>query len=57
MNQDAPNYLPGIIAVMVVCVVTVLLAIITMLVLSYENKQADKGKRVNEGLASFRYTV
>jgi hypothetical protein len=42
---------------MVVCVVTVVLAAVTSLVLRWENKQAEEGKRINEGLVGFRYTL
>ncbi|KEF55438.1 uncharacterized protein A1O9_08188 [Exophiala aquamarina CBS 119918] len=56
-QQDAPNYLPGIIAVMAICVSTVIIASIMMLALRRANKQADEGKRMIEGLEGFRYTI
>ncbi len=56
-QQDAPNYLPGIIAVMVMCCAAVLMACISMVTLSWYNKRADEGLRINEGLESFRYTI
>jgi hypothetical protein len=56
-KQDAPNYLPGIIAVMLVCVVTVILAAITTLLLQRENRLAEEGRKTNEGLVGFKYTL
>lgn len=56
-QQDAPNYLPGIIAVMAICVSTVIIASIMMLALRRANKQADEGKRIIEELEGFRYTI
>lgn len=55
--QDAPNYIPGLVAVMVANAVAVLLAIISMLVLRIQNKRADEGMIVVEGLEGFRYTI
>lgn len=55
--QDAPNYIPGLVAVMVANAVAVLLAVISMLVLRIQNKRADEGIIVIESLEGFRYTV
>ncbi|KAF4981714.1 hypothetical protein FZEAL_2516 [Fusarium zealandicum] len=41
-QQDAPNYIPGIIAVMAINVAAVVTAIVTMLLLRVQNKRADK---------------
>jgi predicted MFS family arabinose efflux permease len=56
-QQDAPDYLPGIIAVMATCVAAVVVACITMVSLRTANKQADEGKRLIEGSDTFRYTI
>lgn len=37
--------------------VTVVLAILSMMVLRLQNKRADEGKVIIEGLEGFRYTV
>jgi hypothetical protein len=42
---------------MVVCGFTVIIAAFTILILWRENKQAEEGKRVNEGLVGFKYTL
>ena len=56
-QQDAPNYLPGILAVMAINVVAVVVAAITMLILRYNNKQAEKGEYLCENREGFRYTL
>jgi MFS family permease len=55
--EDAPGYHPGLIALMVAD--GLVLVILGGLTLSMwrANKQADEGKRVIEGLDSFRYTL
>lgn len=42
---------------MAVSIVCVIVAAITSFVLWRENKQADEGERIIEGLATFRYTL
>ncbi|KAM0706407.1 hypothetical protein Q7P35_005733 [Cladosporium inversicolor] len=56
-QQDAPDYIPGLVAVMVANAIAVLLAISSMLVLRIQNKRADEGVIVIEGLEGFRYTI
>ncbi|QPC71258.1 hypothetical protein HYE68_002010 [Fusarium pseudograminearum] len=56
-QQDAPNYLPGIIAVMAINVGAVVVAALTMLVLRHNNKLADEGKYLCESREGFRYTL
>ncbi|KAI2628454.1 MFS general substrate transporter [Hypoxylon sp. NC1633] len=56
-QQDAPDYVPGIIAVMAVCIAAVVAACISIVVLKWENKRADEGKKIIDGLADFRYTI
>ncbi|KAF2111845.1 phthalate transporter [Lophiotrema nucula] len=55
-TQDAPEYIPGCIAVMV-CVGAVLLgSTVVFFYLRWCNKQADEGRRVINGSSEFRYT-
>ncbi|KAI1053273.1 hypothetical protein LB506_012307 [Fusarium annulatum] len=56
-QQDAPNYIPGLIAVMAINVGAVVVAALTMLMLRHNNRQADKGKCLCEGREGFRYTL
>ncbi|KXJ86929.1 major facilitator superfamily domain-containing protein [Microdochium bolleyi] len=56
-QQDAPNYLPGIMAVMAICIAAVVTASVSILVLRWENKQADEGKRVIDGMEGYRWTI
>jgi hypothetical protein len=55
--QDAPNYVPGLVAVMALFGLAVILSILTLFVLWRENKKADRDGKVIEGLAGFRYTL
>ncbi|KAI1141705.1 MFS general substrate transporter [Hypoxylon sp. FL0543] len=56
-QQDAPDYIPGIIAVMAICIAAVVAACISIVLLTWENKRADEGKKIIDGLADFRYTI
>ncbi|RSL57589.1 hypothetical protein CEP54_008208 [Fusarium duplospermum] len=56
-QQDAPNYLPGIIAVMAINIAAVLAAIVTMVLLRWQNQRADKGEVLCEDREGFRYTL
>ncbi|KAM0432016.1 hypothetical protein ACHAQK_009932 [Fusarium lateritium] len=56
-QQDAPNYIPGLIAVMAINVAAVVVAGLTMLLLRHHNRQADQGKYLCEGREGFRYTL
>lgn len=56
-QQDAPNYLPGIIAVVVINIAAVLTAGLTMLLLRRQNQRADRGEILCEGREGFRYTL
>jgi hypothetical protein len=56
-QQDAPNYIPGLIAVMAINVAAVVVAALTMLLLRYHNRQADQGTHLCEGREGFRYTL
>ncbi|KAJ6441271.1 monooxygenase [Purpureocillium lavendulum] len=56
-QQDAPNYLPGIIAVMAINIAAVVTAILTMVLLRVQNRRADQGRALCEGREGFRYTL
>lgn len=56
-QQDAPDYIPGIIAVMAINVAAVVAATVTMIALKVANKRADEGKTLCEGREGFRYTL
>ncbi|KAI0888064.1 MFS general substrate transporter [Annulohypoxylon maeteangense] len=56
-QQDAPDYIPGIIAVMAICIAAVVAACISIVLLRLENKRADEGKKIIDGLANFRWTI
>ncbi|KAI1074787.1 MFS general substrate transporter [Whalleya microplaca] len=56
-QQDAPDYTPGIIAVMAICIAAVIVACLSIVVLRWQNKRADEGKKVIDGLVDFRYTI
>lgn len=56
-QQDAPNYFPGIMAVMAICIAAVIAALISMMVFWRDNKRADQGKKMIEGLADYRWTM
>lgn len=56
-QQDAPDYIPGIYAVIAVDVMAIVLAVDTTLILRRSNKRADSGSKVLEGLPEFRYTL
>jgi len=56
MSQDAPDYIPGIIAVIAPNAFTVVLAAITILTLRWQNKLAENGKTFPGVPDSFKYT-
>ncbi|RDI78375.1 hypothetical protein Vi05172_g11588 [Venturia inaequalis] len=57
-QQDAPNYVPGIIAVIVPFAVSLVLAIMTSLLLRRQNRLADRGRKVLVAdIPDFRYTL
>jgi Na+/alanine symporter len=57
LAQDAPNYLPGIIAVMATFISTIIIASVTMVVLRLQNRRADAENEMIEGRQGFRWTV
>jgi hypothetical protein len=55
-QQDAPDYVPGLIAVMAANGLAVGLATVTTVVLRRQNSRAERGEIVLAGLEGFRYT-
>lgn len=55
-QKDAPDYLPGMIAVIVSQVITVLLVSLNFFYFLHRNRKADRGEAVLEGTPGFRYT-
>ncbi|KAJ4269931.1 hypothetical protein NW762_001602 [Fusarium torreyae] len=56
-QQDAPNYIPGLVAVMAINIAAILVAALTMVLLRIQNRRADEGKSLCEGREGFRYTM
>ncbi|KAE9374310.1 MFS general substrate transporter [Stipitochalara longipes BDJ] len=56
-QQNAPRYIPGVIAVLAPSVVTIILAVLTSLILKRRIKEVDKEKIIIEGSETFRYTL
>ncbi|KAF4971573.1 hypothetical protein FSARC_1639 [Fusarium sarcochroum] len=56
-QQDAPNYIPGLVAVMAINIAAILVAVLTMVLLRIQNRRADEGKGFCEGREGFRYTI
>ncbi|CAI7577131.1 uncharacterized protein N7487_004020 [Penicillium crustosum] len=56
-EQDAPGYRPGMYAAIACNILIILLVLSLSLWFRICNKQADRGKRVIEGDATFRYTI
>ncbi|KAJ5500712.1 Major facilitator superfamily domain general substrate transporter [Penicillium expansum] len=56
-EQDAPGYRPGMYAAIACNILIILLVLSLSLWFRICNKQADRGKRVIEGDAAFRYTI
>ncbi|KAF9893419.1 hypothetical protein FE257_010731 [Aspergillus nanangensis] len=55
-NNDAPDYVPGIIATMVMFLATAILAPVTSFFMRRSNQKADAGLITIEGAVGFRYT-
>ncbi|KAF2658362.1 MFS general substrate transporter [Lophiostoma macrostomum CBS 122681] len=55
-TQDAPNYVPGVVAVIVCVGVVAVMGTTLIFYLRHCNKQADEGKRIIHGSPEFRYT-
>lgn len=57
-QQDAPNYVPGIIAVIATFAVSLVLAILTLLLMRRQNRLVEQGKKVLiADIPNFRYTL
>lgn len=55
-QKDAPDYLPGMITVIVSQVITVLLVSLNFAYFFHLNRKADRGEVILEGTLGFRYT-
>jgi hypothetical protein len=56
-TQDAPHYVPGITACMIAAGLIVVISLLLNLKFWMANKRADRGGKIIEGLAGFRYTL
>jgi MFS family permease len=56
-TQDAPAYVPGIIACMIAAVMIIVIALLLDLKFWMANKRAAKGGKIIEGMQGFRYTL
>ncbi|EXJ68736.1 uncharacterized protein A1O5_08530 [Cladophialophora psammophila CBS 110553] len=56
-SKDAPGYLPGIIACIVSQGIMIAILLVTSLIFMRQNRKADAGQVVIEGLPGFRYTI
>lgn len=56
-QEDAPNYIPGLVAVMAINISAIVVAALTIIVLRIQNRRADEGKGLCEGREGFRYTI
>ncbi|KAJ6005034.1 hypothetical protein N7540_012833 [Penicillium herquei] len=56
-SQDAPKYLPGIYACLTANGLIIAITTVTVVYFLTQNKLADKGLAIIEGLPSFRYTL
>ena len=53
--KDSPNYVPGLTAVLALVAFAMIMTIITIPILIYQNRQADRGERVLEKDPNFRW--
>ena len=56
-EQDAPDYVPGILVCMVFQILTILLVSKNFIYYSYCNRRANRGELIIQGNAGFRYTL
>ncbi|PSR82402.1 phthalate transporter [Coniella lustricola] len=56
-TQDAPKYLPGIETCLVANAVTIIVTTILVFYFCRQNKRADEGRIIIEGLSNFRYVI
>ncbi|KAJ9645515.1 hypothetical protein H2204_001095 [Knufia peltigerae] len=56
-QQDAPNYIPGMIATLLAIGLAAVVAPVSMFFFRRENRLADAGLKVLEGAEGFRYTL
>ncbi|KAH3920355.1 hypothetical protein HBH56_003440 [Parastagonospora nodorum] len=56
-TQDAPHYVPGIVACMIAAGLIIVITLLLNLKFWLANKRADRGGKIIEGLEGFRYTL
>ena len=56
-TQDAPSYVPGIIACMISAAMIIIFSLLLNLKFWRANKRAASGGKIIEGLEGFRYTL
>jgi hypothetical protein len=56
-TQDAPHYVPGIVATMIAAGLIIVISLLLNLKFWMANKRADAGGKMIEGLEGFRYTL
>ena len=56
-EQDAPEYIPGILVCMCFQILTILLVSKNFIYYSYCNRKANRGEMVIQGQPNFRYTL
>lgn len=56
-SQDRPTYRPGIYGVLACNILIALIVAINTIHFRRENKKADRGEKILEGDANFRYTI
>ena len=56
-SQDAPEYIPGLIAAMVCQALIIIIVVANTIYFRMENRKADRGEKILEGSADFRYTL
>jgi peptidoglycan/LPS O-acetylase OafA/YrhL len=56
-TQDAPNYVPGIVACMISAAMIIIISLLLNLKFWRANKRVANGGKIIEGLEGFRYTL
>lgn len=56
-SQDRPHYRPGVYAGITCNVLVIVLVVVNSIYFRSENRKADRGEKILEGDANFRYTI
>jgi len=56
-SQDSPSYHPGLWACVTSQLIIILIVLATSVYFYFENKKADRGEKMIEGIEGFRYTI